>query len=434
MDKGEPAPSAARRRRAEAFGPGTGAVTAAPPPSAPGRPHRVPRDLADPLLRELGGWLDGAGAGAVGEEIASGRSADARIGPALRRLISAHGLASFLVRDQAAAAVVASLPVDLRAWLAIEEEHNRRRIERLLEELRAALRAFAQAGLPVMPLKGAVLATRSGADPFRRPMADIDLLVRPGDRDVARLALAALGYRRRPDRTRRPTHDTFELPGNDRVVTTDGEHPDNPRRIELHTEVRRHLWAWVDDDDLTPCLWDGAAEATVLGEAAILPAAEAFLAHLAIHATSDLLMARGRLIQWLDLADVAGGSPDGSAPAPDLGLAGAPHPRLVYPAVLLAVRRLPGRFPPAGPAGLADLEARVPGRLARWVSSVPLDTHAGLQAGRHAPGDVATLGARWSRWAPDPWRLAVAYGDMPLAVAALRHAGRVVSMARRRPA
>jgi hypothetical protein len=229
------------------------------------------------------------------------------------------------------------------------------------------------------------------------------------------------------------------LPGNDRVVAVDGEHPDNPRRIELHTEVRRHLWTWVDDDDLTGFLWAGALEATVLGEPAVLPLPPALRAHLAIHATSDLLMARGRLIQWLDLADVAGGLSGtagrlpGIDPVDSLELAGVPHPRLVYPALRLAARRLAGRLPPDAMPGLAALEARVPVRLARWAENVPLDTRAGLGAGRYAPGDVSTLGARWTRWAPYGWRLAVAHGDVPRPLAALRHAARVTSMARRRP-
>jgi hypothetical protein len=293
-----------------------------------------------------------------------------------------------------------------------------------------------------MPLKGAILATRSGADPFRRPMADLDLLVRPGDLEVARATLIGVGYRRRPDRTRRPTHDTFEKPGNEAVISVDGEDPDNPRRIELHTEVRRHLWGWVDDDDLTEHLWAEAVNATVLGEPAILPSNRAFAAHLAIHATSDLLVGRGRLIQWLDLAEVTGQEVTGQELAgqelagDDLtgdDLAGAPHPRLVLPAVRLAVRRLPGRFPPGGPAGLDRLEAVVPDRLARWARRVPLDTRAGLGAGGSAPGDASALGERWVRWAPYPWRLAVAHGEEPLAVAAVRHARHVVEMARRRP-
>jgi hypothetical protein len=84
-------------------------------------------------------------------------------------------------------------------------------------------------------------------------------------------------------------------------------------------------------------------------------------------------------------------------------------------------------------AGLEALAARVPDRLVDWAAGVPLDTRAGLQAGRFAPGEVSTLAARWSRWAPFRWRLVVAHGDVPLPVAALRHAVRVASMARRRP-
>jgi hypothetical protein len=416
----------------------SGPISAGAPVPTAGGPYRVPRRLADPIVEVLGGWLEGAGATAAAD---AGRPTGTLPGLALRRLITAHGLASFLVRDPMAAAAVAvsATPDDLRSWLELQDERNRLRIGRLLDELAAALRAFAAVGLRVMPLKGAILATRPGSDPFRRPMADLDLLVRPGDRDAARSTLTSLGYRRRPERNRRPTHDTFELPGNDRVVAVDGEHPDNPRRIELHTEVRRHLWTWVEDDDLTGFLWAGAVEGTVLGELAILPLAPALRAHLAIHAASDLLMARGRLVQWLDLAEVAGGLADAAGRAPGidpfdpLELAGVPHPRLVYPALRLAARRLAGRLPPDAMPGLAALEARVPVRLARWAEHVPLDTRAGLQAGRSAPGDVSTLGARWTRWAPYAWRLAVADGDLPRPLATLRHAVRVASMARRRP-
>jgi len=413
--------------------PATGhdAMATAPPP------YRVPRDLADPLIREIGAWLDGV------RPTEAREPGDPRVGPALRRLISAHGLAPALVHDPKASAVGPTLPEDLRAWLADQDVRNRRRIGRLLEELGAALRAFGAAGVPVMPLKGAILATRPNRDPFRRPMADLDLLVRPGDLEAARATLTALGYRRRLDRTRRPTHDTFELSGNTAVVAADGEHPDNPRRIELHTEVRRHLWGWVDDDELTAFLWAGAIEATVLREPAMLPAPRAFAAHLAIHATSDLLLGRGRLLQWLDLAEVLG---DGGMASADLGH--APHSRLVYPAVRLAMRRLRGRFDPLAasssggqaepgspgePSGLEALEALVPERLARWAATVPLDTRAGLGAGRSTPADASTISERWLRWAPYRWRLAVAHGGAPLPVAAVRHAARLTAMARRRP-
>jgi Uncharacterised nucleotidyltransferase len=399
-----------------------------------GRRYRVPRELVNPLLGQIGGWIDGSvgdrDAGRAAGHAGAGHAAtgDAAVGRARRRLITAHGLAPAIVRDPVAMGQASHVDGELPAWLTDEDTRNRRRIERLLEELRAALRALAGAGVPVVPLKGAILATRPGADAFRRPMADLDLLVRPADLAAARAALERLGYRRRPDRTRQPTHDTFELPGNEQVVSFDGEHPDNPRPIELHVEVKRHLWGWVDDDDLTPLLWAGAADGAVLGEPALLPTAAAFLAHLAIHATSDLLLGRGRLVQWLDLVEVAGAAEVGEAVVAEL-----PHPRLAYPALHLAARRLPARVPGTALAGLAALEARVPARLARWAARVALDGRAGLQAARLAPGDESSFEARWLRWAPSRWRLAVAYGDMPLPLAAVRHAVRVASVGRRRP-
>jgi Uncharacterised nucleotidyltransferase len=395
------------------------------------RPYRVPRELVNPLLGQIGGWLDGS----VGGRDAGRDTGHAAAGRARRRLITAHGLAPAIVRDPVAMGHASHVDGELPAWLTDEDTRNRRRIERLLEELRAALRALAGTGVPVMPLKGAILATRPGADALRRPMADLDLLVRPADLAAARAALERLGYRRRPDRTRQPTHDTFELPGAAQVVSFDGEHPDNPRPIELHVEVKRHLWGWVDDDDLTPLLWAGATEGTVLGEPAMLPTAAAFLAHLAIHATSDLLRGRGRLIQWLDLVEILGGARTAagatSSGDPTVEITGLPHPRLAYPALRLAERRLPGRLPPAAAARLESLAALVPTRLAGWATRVPLDSRAGLQAARLASGDESSFEARWLRWAPSRWRLAVAYGDAPPAEAAARHLLRVASVARR---
>lgn len=382
------------------------------------RPVRVPRILVDPLVREIGSWLDGPDPAAVAATTALWGLAE--VGAA-RRLIAAHGIAPFLARDPEVTRAVHVLPGALRTWIVGEGERNRLRMDRLHDELAAALRRFQAAGIPVMPLKGSILTTRPGHDPYRRPMADLDLLVLPEDLGAARTTLESLGYRRRSEAAPRSTHDGFERVGNDRVVSWDGEHPDNPRRVELHTEVTRHLWGWVDDDDLTTMLWSGAREGRLLGEPAVLPTEQALLAHLAIHATSDLLLERGRLVQWLDLVDVAG-------PASQADLAGLPHPRLAFPALRLAVRRLPGR---RGRLELGSLEALVPPGLARWASSVSLDTHAGLQAGRLLPREASTLRGRWSRWAPIPWRLLVAYGDVPLPFAVARHAMRVASIGRR---
>ena len=130
-------------------------------------------------------------------------------------------------------------------------------------------------------------------------------------------------------------------------------------------------------------------------------------------------MAAGRLVQWLDLGSMAPLAGD---------LATMPHPRLAFPALRLAARALPDAMAALDLAGLTD---HVPGRLARWAATVPLDHHCGLTTGR-PPTEPSGLGARWERWRPDRWRLAVAYGDVPLPVALARHGRTVIARTRDR--
>jgi hypothetical protein len=258
-----------------------------------------------------------------------------------------------------------------------------------------------------MPLKGALLTAMSGADPHRRPMGDLDLLVRAQDRAAAGRLLTGLSYRREHENNPRPTHDVYVDPGGGKVVSTD-EHPDNPRRVEIHVELLRHLWGWNDDDRLTEQMWSGATEGALLGQPAMLPTPAHLLSHLAIHASTDLLSGQGRLIQWLDLATVAA-----DAGAFD----GQPHPRLAYPALALAKRALPGTL--AG-LDLAGIERREPPRLVRWVGRVPADDRCGLMIGP-THGVPHSLRQRAARWAPVEWRLWVAYGDRSRPVALALH-------------
>jgi hypothetical protein len=70
--------------------------------------------------------------------------------------------------------------------------HFRNRL--LLEELRTLLNVAGEAGIDVIPLKGARLAPHGYPTPVLRPLSDLDLLVRP--RDVGRMAalLRERGY------------------------------------------------------------------------------------------------------------------------------------------------------------------------------------------------------------------------------------------------
>lgn len=365
---------------------------------------RLRAAVINALIRELATWLEGpdpARAAAV-------RRWSSSTWVAFQRVVTMHGLAPHLAAMLPGSGLGEAIPAATLAWLAAQAARNADRIRRMHGELAAILGGAESAAIEVMPLKGAILTTMPGADPYRRPMADLDLLVRPGDRGRLAQVLVGLGYRHVPDGHRRPTHDVFADPDDSRLVDPTGEHPDNPRRVELHVEVKRHLWGWADDDDLTAELWRGARRGVVLGRPATLPTGEALLAHLAIHATSDLLSGRGRLVQWLDLGVVA---PTAGDPAR------LPHPRLAYPSLRLARRTLPIQLTGVD---LSGLERLVPARLERWATTVPLDASCGLTTGR-PPDEAAGFGARWERWRPERWRLLVAYGDAPLPVAVARH-------------
>ena len=55
----------------------------------------------------------------------------------------------------------------------------------------------------------------------------------------------------RAERERRVQEDDVCADLARECVDAAGEHPDNPRRVEIHVEVKRHLWGWASDDDLT---------------------------------------------------------------------------------------------------------------------------------------------------------------------------------------
>ena len=208
-------------------------------------------------MRGLAGLLDEPDAAAVARLAArSDSSAWAQI----QRLITIHGLAAHIYRGVGASSLTAVLTAQTLDWLASQDALNAQRIDLMHVELGAMLDAAATAGIEVVPLKGALLTTMPGTDRHRRPMGDLDLLVRPPDRHAMGSLLERLGYRHEPEANPRPTHDVYVDPGRGRVVSRD-EHPDNPRRVEVHVELVRHLWGWLDDDRLTAAMWAGLGRA-----------------------------------------------------------------------------------------------------------------------------------------------------------------------------
>ncbi|WP_420631504.1 nucleotidyltransferase family protein [Candidatus Leptofilum sp.] len=88
------------------------------------------------------------------------------------------------------------IPKEVNGRLQAISRASRERTRRMLDSCTEILAAFQQAGIEVLLLKGAVLAPLYYPDPFLRPLADLDLLIRPKDVVASReIMLKKLGYR-----------------------------------------------------------------------------------------------------------------------------------------------------------------------------------------------------------------------------------------------
>jgi len=129
-------------------------------------------------------------------------------------------------------------------------------------ELVRLLRAFDQAGVPVMLLKGAALNLSLYDRPDLRPMTDLDLLIHPADASAARKALHECGCRPQFDLLR---EDFFPKYYYELAFVTGSL---RPVRIDLHVRPLRPLRIarFMPDD----ALWDGAQRVELDGTHASL--------------------------------------------------------------------------------------------------------------------------------------------------------------------
>jgi hypothetical protein len=87
------------------------------------------------------------------------------------------------------------------------------------------------------------------------------------------------------------------------VASWDGEHPDNPRGVEVHSSVGERLRAIRYE--ITAAMWEGTTPVSYVGFLGLAPAPSALLQHLLIHTCHNMINRRLRLIQLYDIALVA---------------------------------------------------------------------------------------------------------------------------------
>jgi putative nucleotidyltransferase-like protein len=273
----------------------------------------------------------------------------------------------------------------LLSYLAEQRRLSGERLALLLQDLAEILRACEQEQIAVVPLKGSLLATLYYAEPGLRPMNDLDLLVRPADEQRMLRLLARLRYQ---PIARSQKHLLLARPeSHGSVVSYIGEHPDNPRSLDLHTRLAEYFWGI--HYDLTEEAWADSASGRLQGVEARVLGPATLLHHLAIHASSDALARRLRLLHLVDIALVADKIDHAGWERIVEGAQRRGEQRMVYPALLLT-----SRYYPVVPAPvLRATRLGVPQALLQQLDTTSLDQLSFCNASPTTPAEKL----RWFR-------------------------------------
>jgi hypothetical protein len=207
-----------------------------------------------------------------------------------RGVAAIHGVSSLL-----AGALKWDGPPGWKPFLAAQRAHvttRHRRIEELLSQLDTRSR---DESVALVALKGAALHDLGLYRAGERPMADVDLLVQPGDAERARQILESLGF---SEQYAHWKHQVF-VPAVRTMHAGVGEHAQNYLKIELHQRIAEILPRRITDvtRNIVPSRPHPGLNA--------YPSSAALLTHLLIHAAGAMAYRALRLLHLHDIALVS---------------------------------------------------------------------------------------------------------------------------------
>jgi hypothetical protein len=183
-------------------------------------------------------------------------------------------------------------------WITFLEEQRihtatrHRRIAELLQHIDERGRAM---GIAAVALKGAALHAIGLYAAGERPMADIDLLVKPADAEHMARLLESFGFYEACTNWK----ERVFTPIVERAVGALGEHSSNNIKIELHEKICERLpWRITD---VTDCVFPAQAHPGVNA----YPSTASLMIHLLLHAAGAMAFQALRLLHLHDLAQLS---------------------------------------------------------------------------------------------------------------------------------
>jgi hypothetical protein len=183
-------------------------------------------------------------------------------------------------------------PVGWAEFLEEQRAHTTQRHMRIADLLQRLDCGARETGVAAVALKGASLHAMGLYTAGDRPMADIDVLVRPRDVHSAGRLLASLGFRQ----TREGWKEREFAPVDDHISGEFGENADNSVKIELHDRICERLpWRITD---VSECIFPQHPQPGLHG----YPSKASMMIHLLLHAAGSMTIRALRLLHLHDLA------------------------------------------------------------------------------------------------------------------------------------
>jgi hypothetical protein len=183
-------------------------------------------------------------------------------------------------------------PTHWRDFLNGQKAHvlaRQGRIQELLDQIDTRCR---ESGIAIVGLKGLALHSMGFYRAGERPMADLDLLVQPGDTARTGQVLQALGFSESCPSWK---HIIF-MPKVCNLHEGLGEHADNYLKVELHSRIAEKLPLRITD------VTESVYPRTPRPGLNAYPSNAALMTHLLIHAAGSMVFRSVRLLQLHDIA------------------------------------------------------------------------------------------------------------------------------------